>query len=165
MPDIQPLTVSTFSLYVSSINGAPVLTAPNLYSSVQGLGSSGYISSLQLLSTTAGLTSYISSFIDPVELASSVLSFISTGYLTTQLTSTVKGLGSSGYLSTYSNVPQISVQTLVASSIGINCNYPYFQLDIFGAGRAATFLSTPEMYSSSFRGNLGDAQTVILWEV
>jgi hypothetical protein len=85
------------------------------------------ISSPNLISTTAGLERYISSFIDPQELASSIRPFISvpnltnlvstanlinlvstanlinlvsTSYLTSQLTSTVAGLGTIGYRST-----------------------------------------------------------------
>ena len=44
-----------------------------LGSTVIGLGTTGYVSSSQLLSTSIGLTQYISSFIDPTELTSTVI--------------------------------------------------------------------------------------------
>jgi hypothetical protein len=89
------------------------------------------ISSPNLISTTAGLERYISSFIDPQELASSIRPFISvpnltnlvstanlinlvstqnlvnlvsTTYLDTQVASTVRGLGTAGYLSSVPGV-------------------------------------------------------------
>jgi hypothetical protein len=48
-----------------------------LNSTVIGLGSVGFISSSQLVSTVTGLEQYISSFIDPQELASTIQRFIS----------------------------------------------------------------------------------------
>jgi hypothetical protein len=180
-----------------------------------GLGSIGYISTLSLqstiVSTTTGLEKYISSFIDPTELASSVLQFISSTYFGNQLASTVTGLGTSGYISStggfistpnllnlvstpnlinlistsffdrqlastvaglgssryvssFFNISSISAQQLVVSSIGIGCNAPYYQLDIIGTGHANIF-SSLVLQTSSYTGNLGDAQTLILWEI
>ena len=71
----------------------------NLISTVAGLGSAGYISSQQLGSTVIGLQTYISSFIDPVELASTVANLISTTAFTNALVSTVANLGTAGYIS------------------------------------------------------------------
>jgi hypothetical protein len=98
------LTVaSTQSLLVSSINGQSF--GGPLFSSIVGLGSAGYVSTLSLVSTTQGLQTFISSFIDPTELASTVTAItsnqlISTFGLNTALTSTVAGLGTAGYVST-----------------------------------------------------------------
>ena len=96
--------VSTLSLVSTTraLQTSGFLSSPNLLSTVGGLGSIGYISSATLVSTTAGLERYISSFIDPQELASSALQFISSTYFTNQLTSTVTGLGSIGYISSAS---------------------------------------------------------------
>jgi hypothetical protein len=96
----------SFSSFSTAFGPGGGVTTANLLSTVASLGSIGYISSASLtsslVSTTAGLQSYISSFIDPQELASSVLQFISSTYFTSQLTSTVTGLGSSGYVSSAS---------------------------------------------------------------
>ena len=89
-------------------------------SSIEGLGSLGYISSSQLTSTVTGLYTYISSFIDVTELTSTIAGlgtaqFISsTGLLSTaqgmanlistfidpeELASTIAGLGAASYIS------------------------------------------------------------------
>jgi hypothetical protein len=162
---------------VSSQNLLGLVSTPNLLnlisttffnttltSTVQGLGASGYISSAQLVSTSAGLQQYISSFIDPQELASSVLIFISTTYFTNQLNSTVRGLGTVGYVSSFFNISSISAQQLTVSSIGIGCNAPTNPLEVVGTARANS-LSSFTVFTSSYTGNLGDAQTLILWEV
>jgi hypothetical protein len=91
-----------------------------LYSTITSLASFGYISSLQLLSTTrgsdnqlistaAGLTLTISTFVDPNELASTVIGLGSAGFISSialdaRLASTTMGLGSAGYVSTASLV-------------------------------------------------------------
>jgi 3-dehydroquinate dehydratase len=76
-----------------------------LTSTVVGLGTFGYVSTAQLLSTSLGLTQYISSFIDVTELTSTVVGLGTQGYissigLNSYLTSTVVGLGTAGYIST-----------------------------------------------------------------
>jgi len=73
-----------------------------LPSTVNGLGTMGYVSSSQLASTTTGLINSLGSFgyISTVNTQSTVRGLGSSGYLSsTQLTSTVQGLGSAGYLS------------------------------------------------------------------
>jgi hypothetical protein len=58
-----------------------------------------------LLSTASGLASYITSFIDPQELASTVQGLASASYLSTMnLNSSITGLGTLGYVSTASLV-------------------------------------------------------------
>ena len=103
--------------YLSSLPGGLVSTAnlsdlvsttylaTQLGSTVVGLGTAGYISSSQLLSTSLGLTQYISSFIDPTELTSTVIGlgtqgFVSSLGLTYAVASTAQGLGTFGYTST-----------------------------------------------------------------
>jgi len=94
------LTV-TYALVASSLKGdgsqltnLNAVSSLTLYSTVAGLGSAGYISSSQLLSTSLGLKSYVDSFIDPVELTSTLLGlgtagFVSTLNLNNTMTSTV----------------------------------------------------------------------------
>lgn len=105
---------------VLQLNGAPIQGGGNatqqsslvstffldtsLTSSIIGLGTSGYISSSQLLSTSLGLQQLISGFIDPLELTSSIVGLGTTGYisssqLNTSLTSSIIGLGTAGYIS------------------------------------------------------------------
>jgi hypothetical protein len=67
-------------------------------------------------------------------------------------------------VSSFFNISSISAQQLVVSSIGIGCNAPYYQLDVIGTGHANIF-SSLLVQTSSYTGNLGDAQTLILWEV
>jgi hypothetical protein len=121
--------VSTLSL-VSTTRGLQTsgfISTPNLLNLVSTQNLLNLISSPNLISTTAGLERYISSFIDPAELASSIVPFISTpnllnlvstSYLATQLTSTVTGLGTAGYRSTIlSSFLTLSTGLLTTSSI------------------------------------------------
>lgn len=121
------------------------VSSSQLTSSILGLGTAGYISSSQLISTVAGL---------------GVLGFLSTG----NLNSTVEGLGTAGYVSSFLFVNTISAQREVVSSLGIGIDLPRFQLDVLGIARAS-LMSTPSILTSSFQGNLGDAQTVIIYEI
>ena len=168
------------------------LTTQNLVSTVGGLGSAGYISSIGGLVSTPNLLNLVSSpnllnlisspnllnlISSPnlLNLVSSpnllnlisspnLLNLVSTSFLDTQLASTVRGLGSSRYVSSFFNISSISAQQLLVSSIGIGCNSPSYQLDILGSGHANIF-SSLLLQTSSYTGNLGDAQTLILWEV
>ena len=103
--------VSTANLanHISTANLATLVStsylATQLGSTVIGLGTAGYISSGQLLSTSVGLSQYISSFIDPTELTSTVIGlgtqgFVSSLGLTYAVASTAQGLGTFGYTST-----------------------------------------------------------------
>jgi hypothetical protein len=53
------------------------------------------------------------------------------------LISTVRGLGSAGYVSSFNNVSSISSQRFVASSIGVGCNLPRYNLDVNGSINAS----------------------------
>jgi hypothetical protein len=81
--------------YLSSVPSTFISSA-TLFSSIQALGSMGYISSAQLTSTAQGLTTYINSFIDPQELASSI-----TGLGTVQFISSIGLLSTSQGLADY----------------------------------------------------------------
>jgi hypothetical protein len=81
-----------------SANGIPFVTASNVTSTVQGLGSSSYVSSLHLVSTVQGLGS--SSFVSSLHLVSTVQGLGSSSFVSSlHLVSTVQGLGTAGFLS------------------------------------------------------------------
>ena len=110
-------TVCTPQVIVSSINGAIPLVAGDIRSSLIGLATFGYISSSQLLSSMLGMTSNISSMIDPVELTSSILGLGTVGFvsaigLTAILNSTVIGVNT--YVSS-----MIDPQELTSSIVGL----------------------------------------------
>ena len=120
------LTMSTQSLTVSTINGSGVVTATNLISTFQGLGTAGYISTTQLQSTIQGLGTY--------------------GYLSTlSLQSTLQGLGNAGYVSSLS---------LQSTFVGISTTYALnfvtssFTASTITAGTA--FFSSLNVNSLSF---------------
>jgi hypothetical protein len=111
---------STFAIGLSSFSSllgqayiSSGIYTPQLNSTVQGLGSIGYLSTSQLVSTVEGLGS--SDYVSTSQLVSSIdwildpSRYISSGNLISttanilplsQLTSTVRGLGSIGYVST-----------------------------------------------------------------
>ena len=110
----------------------------NLVSTVQGLGSANYVSTLSLVSTTAwfqdpsryisvgNLISTTAGFLPNNQLISTVEGLGSAGYLSTSgLLSTVQGLGSSGYISSLqlqSTVQGLSttlISTLQSSLVGL----------------------------------------------
>ena len=94
------ITITNGGLYV---DGAPVvgsgLSIVQLASSLQGLGTYGYISTLSLYSTVAGLGT--AGYVSSATLNNTVINLGTTGYVSTQsLYSTVAGLGTAGYVST-----------------------------------------------------------------
>ena len=119
----------------------------------------GYISTAQLTSTAQGLTTYINSFIDPIELASSItglgtLQFVSSigllstsqglaNYITTfidpqELASTVTGLGSAQYVSTTVNATNV---IFTSSLVGLG------SMGYLSSG-TSNVISTPQLTSS-----------------
>jgi hypothetical protein len=126
------LYVSTASL-VSSTDGIMSVAFP---STVIGLGSSSYVSSASLVSTIQGLGS--STYVSSASLVSTLQGMGSSSYVSSlSLVSTVRGIGSSGYISSFLNIPNISTQRFVASSIGVNCNLPVYTLDVHGSINSA----------------------------
>jgi len=85
-----------------------------LTSTVIGLGTAGYISSVGGSINATGLvsTANLATHVSTANLAN----LVSTSYLTTQLTSTVIGLGTTGYLSSL-NTRSLSTGTVFTSSI------------------------------------------------
>ena len=93
-------SLSSQQVFISSINGSQLLGAEVLQSTVTGLGTSGYISTSQLVSTTEGILSQTG------------------GNLPSALTSTTIGLGSLGYISSAQLVSTVGgLTTFVGVSI------------------------------------------------
>jgi hypothetical protein len=100
---LNTVIATSFSSFSTAL--ASPLYFPSLQSTVAGLGSASYVSTATLFSTTLGIYNFVSTFIDPVELTSTIIglgsaSFVSTLGLQVRLQSTVEGLGSAGYAST-----------------------------------------------------------------
>jgi hypothetical protein len=169
--------VSTFGVFNSNLPSSPTFFLP---STVQGLGSSGYISTFQLFSTVEGLGSagYLSSFIIGDLVYSSIQGLGSVGYVSTaSLTSTVEGLGTSGFISSsqlFSTVGGLGSAGYISSfqlfstvqSLGTEGYISSFQLfsTVEGLGSAG-YISTPQLtstidglgslgYLSTFRENI-----------
>ena len=94
---LSTTTIFTNSMYANGISSFNLSTAQLSVSSIIGVP---LVYTSSLVSTTLGLQTYISTFIDTRELASTVTNFISSTFFASQLTSTVAGLGTVGYLST-----------------------------------------------------------------
>jgi hypothetical protein len=148
------LTVSTLNLNLSTINGQ-VFGAP-INSTVIGLGSAGYVSTSQLVSTTAGLQSPITS---------TVIGLGSAGYVSTsQLVSTTAGLGTLGYISTSQLVSTtaglgtlgyISTSQLVSTTAGLGTlgyfSTPPLRLStnaLFTSSLTASTITTPQFVTT-----------------
>jgi hypothetical protein len=99
-----PSTMSSIAGQISSY-GIPTQSTLNLNltSTSQGLGAF-YVSTSQLVSTTLGLSQYISS----IQASTTNLSFSVSASTGTALASTVRGLGTSSYLSTPSLVSTVN---------------------------------------------------------
>jgi len=149
----RSINVSTQQVSVSSINGFIPYQPSYLTSTVQGLGTAGYVSSTQLLSTSLGLITYINSFIDPTELTSTVIGlgtggFVSTLGLTYSLASTVTGLGTLGYVST-SQLLSTTVGTYQAITAAANViTGTNLTSTVAGLG-AAGYISSTQLFSTT----------------
>ena len=145
-------TLSSFTLTVSSINGTAPWQPSFLLSTVQGLGTASYISSSQLFSTVASLTSNISTMIDTTELTSTVVGlgtfgFISTVGLTYAIASTAQGLGTFGYTST-NQLLSTTIGIYAAITTGINVAVqPQFISTVQGLGTAG-YISSSQLTST-----------------
>lgn len=172
------------SRYISAGNlistTAGFLPNTQLLSTVQGLGSSDYISSSQLVSTVRSLgttgyvsTSYIQSSLLGISTSiaqtvhSTSVGLGSINYVSTsQLRSTVEGLGSSGYISTaqlvstvasvFASESYVSTGALISTTAGLSTNFAAaIYIDNAGSitinGGNVTFSSVANVvYLSSF---------------
>jgi microcystin-dependent protein len=118
------------ALYVSTTH-----LGNSLMSTVQGLGNVSYVSSLSLTSTVQGLG--LSGYVSSLSLRSTVQGLGNVSYVSSlSLRSTVQGLGTF-YVSSFNNILSISSQLFVASSIGVGCNLPRYNLDVNGSINAS----------------------------
>ncbi len=176
-----PSTISTFSsMFLSSFgeisslwstvyaNSPGNVTPANLYSTVEGLGSSGYVSTtklnLALTSTTIGLgnLNYISSSGLSNALNSTVIGlgnvgYISTTSLTYALTSTSIGLGTLGFISSQSLLSTISSLGTIGYISTASLTSSLRGLGTFGYISSSQLLST-----ISSLGSLGYVSTASL---
>ena len=117
-PDLRATSLSTLTLFTSTLNGEIPFSRSILQSTIIGLGTLGYFSSV---------ITNLSSIISTPQLTSSLVGLGSMGYLssgisniisTPQLTSSLVGLGSMGYLSS-GTINVISTPQLFSSLIGL----------------------------------------------
>jgi len=144
--------ISTASL-VSTFSASGSLFA----STVAGLGSATYISSLQLTSTTAGIYTFVNSFVDPAELTSTVVGLGTTGYVSTMgLLSTASGLAA--YITTFidpaelaSTVTGLGSASFVSTvQLTLNITSTVQGLGTVGYISSAQLLSTTRSYATYF---------------
>jgi hypothetical protein len=123
------ITITNGALFV---DGAPVtgsgLNIVQLTSSLQGLGTYGYVSTLSLYSTVRGLGT--AGYVSSATLTSTVIGLGTAGFISTaSLYSTVAGLGTAGYVSTaqynsfsnliYNNISYISSGNLYSTTTNL----------------------------------------------
>ena len=147
------------------------ITLNNLTSTVGGLGSASYISTLSLISTSAGLSN--NSFIS---LQSTVDGLGGLGYVSTPyaLESTVEGLGSSGYVSTLDLISTIeglgsanyiSTQSLTSSLLNltyfgyVSTNYLTSSLNSTIGGLGSLGVGTRYISSASLQSTVAGLGT------
>lgn len=116
---------------VTGLGSAGYISTSQLASTVEGLGSIGYISTLDLLSTTNGLSFNIS----------------------TAFVSTVGGLGNSGYISTQQLISALQSTVNLLGSAGYISTASFFST-INNLGRYGFISSLASTVRSSFSNNL-----------
>jgi len=172
------ITITNGGLYV---DGAPVvgsgLNIIQLGSSLQGLGTYGYVSTLSLYSTVAGLGT--AGYVSSATLAANIAALGTRGYVsTTSLYSTIAGLGTAGYISSaqytsFSNLiynpSYISANNLLSTSSNL---FGYIQgiinsqgsgaISSFTVNGTATFYSTLSVGTFYYiNGNISTLSTSI----
>ena len=162
---------STVSFFAPSYPSSQQIFLP---STVNGLGTSGYISTTSLTSSLIGLGSmgYLSSGIIITPLNSTIVGLGSAGFISsTQLTSSLVGLGSIGYISSsqltssvvgLGSIGYISSTQLLSSLVGLGSlgyissaslystvagSAPLFASTVIGLG-SATYVSSTQLTSS-----------------
>jgi len=147
--------VSTLNINVSTINGltVPQLVGAPIQSTVIGLGSAGYISTGQFQSSMLGLASNISSMIDPIELASSIvglgtIGFVSSIGLTNIMNSTVIGLNT--YIAAAIDPIELASSIVGLGTMGFISSIGFdakFGSTLQGLGTAG-YISSSQLYST-----------------
>jgi hypothetical protein len=173
------ITITNGGLFV---DGAPVtgsgLNIIQLTSSLQGLGTYGYVSTLSLYSTVRGLGT--AGYVSTATLTATVAALGTTGYVSTaSLYSTVAGLGTAGYVSTaqynsfsnliYNNISYISSGNLYSTTTNL---FGYIQdiinsqgngsISSFTVNGTANFFSTLSVGTFFYiNGNISTLSTSI----
>ena len=125
------------------------LSSISLFSTVAGLGTAGYLSSPSLYSTMAGLGTlgYLSSipslggFVSTANLAN----LVSTSFLNTSLTSTVIGLGTAGYLSSIPTLGGFVSTANLANLVSTSFLNTSLTSTVRGLGTAGYLSSIPSL--------------------
>ena len=130
------------------VNGQAILNNDTSTSTITGLGTAGYVSSLSLFSTVKGLGS--SSYISSACLKSTVEGLGSSSYVSSlDLISTVQGLGTVGFLSSFGNELTSTVRGLASSSYVSSL---HLASTVQGLGTAGYLSSFGNDFSSTVRG-------------
>lgn len=127
---------------VTGLGSSGFLSTSQLVSTVEGLGSSQYVSTNYVTSTIIGLGTfgYLSSSVFGDIVLSTVEGLGSIGYISSsQLTSTVQGLGSIGYISTLD---------LISTASGLDLNISSAFISTVGGLGNSGYISTPQLLSS-----------------
>ena len=161
----RAVTLSSQQLFVSTINGTPVIGSTQFISTVTGLGSAGYVSSLSLISTTLGLqqSGFVSTPFINTALASSITGLGSVGYISStqlisttaglvehsELVSSITGLGSLGYLSSISYPANFSASAVFVSSISTTFiqTVVLSSVAIFASSIVAPYIFQPQFFT------------------
>jgi hypothetical protein len=155
---LQAITIGELQIGLST-NYPTSLTPIQLYSSLEGLGTLGYISTSGVTSSLIGLGSL--GYISTTGLAGSINNLGNVGYVSTaSLTSTVTGLGSIGYISSLSlrstvaglgSILYISTSQLTSSITGLaSLNYistAHLESTVKGLSRSG-YISTTQLAST-----------------
>lgn len=148
-----PSTLNTLNTYMSNLSTGVLpgsLSTPNLTSTVNGLGTAGYISSQTLYSTINGLGTL--GYISSAFLGSTVTGLGTAGYVSSlTLYSTIEGLGNLGYLSTVKNLGSLGY----VSSLSL-------QSSLVGLGNLGYVSSDSVLYVIRNLGSLGYVSTASL---
>ena len=134
---INNISTQLYNLETGFLSGS--LNTLNLVSTVDGLGSAGYISSFSFTSTINNLGSY--GYVSSSTLTSSLIGLATFGYVSSSsLTSSLIGLGSFGYTSTLTlqstinglgNLGYVSSASLFSTITTVNNNLISSSTDLF----------------------------------
>jgi hypothetical protein len=131
-------TISTYSISFSDGSFQTISADKSINSSIIGLGTFGYISTSQLLSTTLGLVDHL------------------------ELNSSIRGLGSIGYLSSFNSISSLNISTgNIFANNASGSTLSFFNIstnNITGFNLlGTTILSTQQIFCSSLQIGPTDA--------